>query len=63
MNIMITAVGVGNGFSGAGGSGDGFLFVVIFSGLGLVLLSVAGCILRGCEARSTQVVRYTEIRH
>ena len=62
MNIMITAVGIGNGFSTAGGSGDGFLFVAVFSGLGLVLLSVAGCILRGCEDRSAQVVRYTETR-
>jgi len=63
MNIMITAVGMGNGFAVSGGSGDGFLFVAIFSGLGLVLLSVAACILRGCESRSSNLVRYTEIRH
>lgn len=63
MNIMISAVGTGNGFAMTGGSGDGFLFVVVFSGLGLVLLAVAGCILRGCEAGSAHLVRYTEIRH
>ena len=63
MNIMITAVGVGNGFAASGGSSDGFLFVAVFSGLGLLLLSVAGCILRGCESHQASAVRYTEIRH
>lgn len=63
MNIMISAVGMGNGFAVTGGSGDGFLFVAVFSGLGLVLLTIAGCILRGCESRHSNLVRYTEIRH
>lgn len=62
MNIMISAVGMGNGFSAAGDSGEWFLFVAVFSGLGLLLLSVAECILRGCESRRQSAVRYIRIR-
>lgn len=62
MNIMISAVGMGNGFAVTGDSGKWFLFVAAFSGLGLLLLSIAGCILRGCESRRQSVVRYTQIR-
>lgn len=60
---MISAAGMGNGFAVTGGSADGFLFVAVFSGLGLVLLTVAGCVLRGCESRHEALVRYTEVRH
>lgn len=63
MNIMIAATGVGSTFASTGGSSDGALFVVLFSGLGLLLLAAAGCILRGCESRHGHLVRYTEIRH
>ena len=63
MNIMISTVGMGNGFSVAGDSGEWFLFVAAFSGLGLLLLNIAGCILRGCESRQRSAVRYTQIRH
>ncbi|HAZ08143.1 MAG TPA: hypothetical protein DCZ01_06405 [Elusimicrobia bacterium] len=62
MNIMISAVGMGNGFAVAGDSGEWFLFMVAFSGLGLLLLSIAGCMLRGCESRQQSAVRYTRIR-
>jgi len=63
MNIMITAMGMGHGFASPGGSEEGAVFVVLFSALGLLLLTVAGCILRGCESRHEHLVRYTEIRH
>ena len=61
MNIMISSIGLGPALTSSGGTADGALFVVVFSALGFLLLSVAGCILRGCESRN-QSVRYTQIR-
>ena len=63
MNIMIATMEMGNGFAAPGGSDGGVVFVALFSVLGLALLSIAACILRGCESPSGSLVRYTEIRH
>lgn len=58
MNIMIAAVGIESGFSAVGGTAHGALVVAVFSGIGFALFVVAGCMTRGCQAKSDPV-RYT----
>jgi len=58
MNIMIAASGLGPSFASSSVNVDGALFVVVFSGLGILLLTIAGCLLRGCETRRVSLSRY-----
>lgn len=62
MNIMIAAVNVDPGFAALRGTGGGAAFVTTFAAIGLLLLAVAACVLRGCREQP-HAVRYSIPRH